>query len=312
MSGTACSRKRLQLYDGAFRLAGFGAWECDLATERLAWTEGVHRLFEYSTDLPLRRSVIADLYAEESRRDMERLRAEAIRSGQGCVLDAKIRTYRGEERWMRLAIEVERVDGRAIRIFGAKQDITADRIQVERLKAMAERDSLTGLANRAAFDTRYRRIVEDSLRYDEIAALVLIDLDHFKPINDRYGHLAGDACLAEVAMRLRRALPEASLIARLGGDEFAALLPAPLGLARIDRMLQRALAILTRPFIWQGHCLGLSASVGAAVIEHPRIAPIEKLFAEADGALYAAKAAGRATISIFGQDLRAGRDIAAA
>ena len=299
---SAHPRTRLRLYDAALRLAGLGVWECDLATERLTWSEGVHRIFDYPTDLPLVRSVIVDLYAEESRRDMERLRSEAIRTGQSVTLDTRIRTYRGEERWMRLAIDVERIDGKTVRIFGAKQDISADRNLLERLKVMAGRDHLTGLANRATFDAHYLRVVEDGLDYDGIAALALIDLDHFKPINDTFGHLAGDACLAEIATRLRRMLPHASLIARLGGDEFAVLLRAPVGHARIERMLDKANAALSRPFIWNGISLALSTSMGAAIIQRPHPRPIGKLFAEADRALYEAKAAGRNTISIFGSD----------
>lgn len=296
------SDARLRLYEETWRLAGIGAWECDLATERLIWTEGVHRLFEFPTDVPLRRQATVDLYLDESRRDMERMRAEVIRSGQGFQLDAQIKTCRGEQRWMRLSVGVERENGAAIRLFGTKQDITADRNALDEMRSRAERDPLTGLANRALFDAVYSRVIGDTIHHGHVSALVLIDLDRFKSINDTLGHLAGDACLGEIAARLRRTFRGAALIARLGGDEFGVLLAAPLGPARIERMLAQAANALCQPFIWNGLRLDISCSIGAALIGRPHRRAISDLFAEADCALYAAKAAGRNNVQVFGDD----------
>ncbi|TDR87331.1 GGDEF domain-containing protein [Enterovirga rhinocerotis] len=308
----ASAERRASLYDRASRLARFGAWECDLATERLTWTAGVHAIFDYPTDLPLERRATLGFYLDESRRDMERMRAEAIRSGQGFVIDARIRTYRGEDRWMRLSVEAEIEGGRVVRIFGGKQDITADRAALERFKAMAERDALTGLPNRAVFDARYKAVVDDTLHHGFVSALLLIDLDRFKPINDRFGHLAGDACLCETAMRLRRVLGGvpggASLIARIGGDEFAVLLPAPLGRARIGRILDRAAAELRRPFVWNGIRLDMACSIGVTLVSPLAGRRATALFAEADSALYAAKAAGPNSIAFFGEEATPLRD----
>ena len=301
-SDRTAAADRLRLYERGAGLARFGAWECDLATERLTWTPGVHAIFDYADDLPLVRSAIVDLYLDESRRDMERMRAEAIRTGEGFALDVRIRTRAGEPRWMRLSVDVEREDGRSVRIFGAKQDVTAEREAIERWRAMAERDALTGLANRAVFDARYGGIVGDRLNHGAVSALILIDLDRFKPINDRFGHLAGDACLVETALRLRRTLRHASLIARIGGDEFAVLLPAPLGRARIARMAEQIAAALRRPFIWNGLRLDTTCSIGVALVARPASRPVAALFEEADAALYAAKAGGRAAISFFGEN----------
>jgi PAS domain S-box-containing protein len=212
---------RVRLYDQALHLARIGAWECELETERLTWTAGVHDIFGYPMGNPLRRADIVDLYIDESRRDMELARAEVIRSGRAVTLDAEIRTWRGERRWMRLSINAVREGGRPVRIFGSKQDITSDRQAMESLRHQAETDPLTGLANRSVFQARYREVVSDSLNHGFASALALVDLDRFKELNDTFGHSAGDACLCEVARRLRRAFHNVGLIARLGGDEFA-------------------------------------------------------------------------------------------
>jgi diguanylate cyclase (GGDEF)-like protein len=251
---------------------------------------------------PLRRASIVDLYIDESRRNMELARAEVIRSGRAVTLDAEIRTWRGERRWIRLLINTAGESGRPVRIFGSKQDITSDREAMESLRQQAETDSLTGLANRSVFQARYREVVADSLNHGLASALVLIDLDRFKDLNDTLGHPAGDACLCEVARRLERAFHQAGLVARIGGDEFAIILCAPTNPARIAHVLQQTVAMLSRPLFWNGLRLEIGASIGAALVGRPHRRRITELFAEADKALYDAKAAGRNNVHLFGDE----------
>ncbi|MDA9440505.1 diguanylate cyclase [Bradyrhizobium sp. CCBAU 51745] len=293
---------RVRLYDQALNAARIGAWECVLETERLSWTQGVYDIFGFPESNPLRRADIVDLYIDESRRHMELARAEVIRSGSPVTLDAQIRTWRGERRWMRLSINAVHEGGRPVRIFGCKQDVTSDRQALESMRQQAETDPLTGLANRSVFQARYREVVNDSLNHGFASALVLIDLDGFKKLNDTFGHLAGDACLCEVAQRLRRAFHNAGLVGRLGGDEFAIILRAPKDPARIARVLQKTLMMLSRPLFWNGLRLEVGASIGAALIGRPHRRPIAELFAEADIALYDAKAAGRNRVHLIGDE----------
>src|SRR6202012_3455059 len=164
-ASTLSDEVRVRLYDQALNVARIGAWECELETERLSWTQGVYDIFGYPAGNPLRRANIVDLYIDESRRDMELARAEVIRSGRAVTLDTEIRTWRGERRWMRLSINAVREGGRPVRIFGTKQDITSDRQVMESLRHQAETDPLTGLANRSLFQSRYREVVSDSLNY---------------------------------------------------------------------------------------------------------------------------------------------------
>jgi diguanylate cyclase (GGDEF)-like protein len=291
---------RVHLYDQALNLARIGAWACELETERLIWTPGVYDIFGYPMGNPLRRANIVDLYIDESRRNMELARAEVIRSGRAVTLDTEIRTWRGERRWMRLSINTE--GRRPVRIFGSKQDITSDRQAMENLRRQAETDSLTGLANRSVFQARYREIVGDSLNHGFASALVLIDLDRFKDLNDTFGHPAGDACLCEVAQRLRRAFHNAGLVVRLGGDEFAIILRAPTNPARIAHVLQQTVVMLSRPLFWNGLRFEVGASIGAALVGRPHRRRITELFTEADIALYDAKAAGRNKVHLFGDE----------
>jgi diguanylate cyclase (GGDEF)-like protein len=286
-----------RLYAGAETLLKFGGFECEIATDRITWTPGAYDLFDVARGSHVERRRIVDLYEETSRASLELLRAEAVRSGTGFSLDAQIKTTSGERRWMRLQTAVALADGRPIRLFGTKQDITREKQAWDRLRLRAERDALTGLANRDAFEHRLRGALADS---EGLAALLIVDVDHFKSINDRFGHAVGDAVLVETAQRISRLFADALAIARIGGDEFAVLLSRPRDRDRIAALGARAVRRLKRPVPVKAQQVAISASVGVALVDGAQTR--DGLFADADAALYAAKAAGRAACRIAGCD----------
>ena len=140
-----------KMYDRSSALARIGVWECDLATEALTWTDGVYDLFELPRGTPLDRAAIVGLYDEESRRDMERLRARTIEQGGSFSLDIHIRTARGNEKWIRLTGDVERENGRSVRIFGTKQDVTAEKTAQEAVRRLQAQ--LIHLSRKSAMGT---------------------------------------------------------------------------------------------------------------------------------------------------------------
>jgi diguanylate cyclase (GGDEF)-like protein len=295
-----------RLYDQAARLVCIGAFERDLATEALSWTDGVYDLFELPRGRMVKRAEIVELYEEESRAEMERLRARALRGGGRFTLDARIRTSGGARRWMRLTGDVAMRDGKPVRLFGAKQDITHEKELWDRLRRLAERDPLTGLANRAVFEARLGELGKIDEGDEALSALVLIDVDRFKEINDRFGHSAGDECLRRVAASLAHAFRDAVLLARIGGDEFVALLHAPSGRAQLDLLLARALRLLCQPVFWHARRVDMGVSIGVALVRGPERPDPARLFAEADSALYLAKAAGRGAVRVFGEPVDGG------
>jgi two-component system sensor kinase FixL len=138
-----------KMYDRASTLARIGVWECDLATEALTWTDGVYDLFELPRGSPLDRTAILAMYEEDSRDHMERLRAAAVRDGTSFALDIRIRTARGDMRWLRLAADVEKdAAGCPVRIFGTKQDITDEKAALEKVQSL--RAELIHLSRRSA------------------------------------------------------------------------------------------------------------------------------------------------------------------
>ncbi len=281
-----------KMYDRASALAGIGVWECDLATSQLIWTDGVYDLFEMDRGGIVDREATVAMYDPASRAEMERLRAHAIATCGSFTIDVRIRTARGNDRWIRLTADVESEDGVAVRLFGTKQDVTDETHVWTQMRRMAEQDPLTGLANRGRFQAAF-----DGADRAPLGALVLIDLDGFKQVNDGHGHAAGDECLRRIAQRLATAWPSARLVARLGGDEFAVLVDAEVDPATIDEGLRATLEEIARPIAWRDTVLLVSASIGVAV---PVDAAFDgsMLFAQADAALYASKAAGKGTARV--------------
>ena len=267
-------------------------WACRLRDEALDWTDGVYDLFEIPRGSALHRAKILDLYAPSSHRLMTAIRGRAIAGCSGFRLDAEIVTMRGRRRWIRISATVDAEGGRPVQLFGMKQDVTEEIVRTAELSRRADRDPITGLANRRAFDERF---LQAGRRAGD-GALLLVDLDDFKQINDTHGHAAGDLCIERSAARLAQLCRDADLVARIGGDEFAVLLREPVDPPSLAAFGRRIVAALGRPTVHRGRALRVGASVGIACGGGT---PAE-LFEGADAALYAAKAAGRNTVRIAG------------
>ncbi len=278
----------LDLYDQAAPLVPIGAWSCDLASEQLSWTDGVFDMFGLRTDEALAREAAIELYSEESRELLEKKRLQAIENRGGFTLDARIVRPDGVDRWIRITAATRGANGRTETLFGMKQDITDDRMRWELLRAQAECDPLTGVANR----TRFQRFLDQPSNgpaLDDVGTLILFDIDDFKLINDRWGHAAGDACLVNLAGHLRKVFVNAHLVSRIGGDEFAVLLPSSVSRTQTKVELQALIGSLLRPMQWNGYLLTLKVSVGFAFAGKDGKYNPQTLFATADEALYCAK-----------------------
>ena len=156
-------------------------------------------------------------------------------------------------------------------------------------RQQAARDSLTGLANRMVFDQRLSAELGKRGQSESVVALMLLDLNGFKQVNDTLGHAAGDAVLVEMAARLRQLVPPPALAARLGGDEFAVILRLDKGTEALFELVLDLHAALAEPYIVRGHQVDAPASIGIALApEHGD--GVDELLRHADAALYAAKA----------------------
>jgi diguanylate cyclase (GGDEF)-like protein/PAS domain S-box-containing protein len=192
-------------------------------------------------------------------------------------------------------------DGEPRYLLTVTQDVTERKRAEARIARLAHYDSLTDLPNRAAFNQCFASVLERAAKSDESFAVLVMDLDRFKEVNDVFGHSTGDRLLRAIAQRLS-AMLEGAFLARLGGDEFAVIVtesPAP---TQAARLAERLLAAVGDEFEIEGHRMGIGLSVGIALY------PIDgadgsALLANADAALYRAKAEGRGSIRFFEVDM---------
>ena len=288
----AYSRK---IFDRASAAASIGVWQCSLPDETLNWTDVVYDIFDLPRGSALDRNEIVKLYSEESVKELHKRRSKAIADRTGFSLDAEIITPKGNRRWIRITASVECEHDKPVRIFGMKQDITDEKLLSDRTRYLAEFDVMTGLANRSQFQARLAAL-ESGDGATPPSALLLVDLDGFKAINDTFGHIVGDECLKEAALKLKLIYGDAHFVARIGGDEFAILLAAHLDRSAIVNLARATVRAMAEPVGIDGRLLGFGASVGGALLAD--CSPCD-LFSRADAALYAAKAAGRNTYSLF-------------
>jgi two-component system cell cycle response regulator len=185
------------------------------------------------------------------------------------------------------------VIGAAVNAIDRAYDLESAISDRERFQELARTDPLTGCFNRRALFDWLEREVERVKRYHQILAVLLVDLDAFKTVNDRCGHLAGDAVLRQIGELLRHEARAVDVVARYGGDEFVVGLPetaADGAVAFADRLRRR---IAEHNFAPMGDPLYVTASIGVATLPAPDVETVDALIASADAAMYRAKDAGR-------------------
>ena len=198
---------------------------------------------------------------------------------------------------------IEASAGAPFRYVAVFHDITELRRKDEEIRHQAFHDALTGLPNRALMKDRLLHALERAKREGGRLAVIFIDLDRFKAINDGLGHDVGDLLLQEVARRIKSRMRTADTVARLGGDEFVVLMEDLQEAGDCASLAQELMAEIARPMELSGHAVEIRASMGMAFYPEDGTNPME-LMKRADLAMYSAKAAGRNTYRFFQQDMQ--------
>lgn len=217
---------------------------------------------------------------------------ELRHTGEVRGFTARLRTSTGRAFWALMNANTVELDGEAA-FFVGFAELTAQKELEERLRTLAITDELTGTFNRRHFLELGANELKRAERHGHATSLAMLDLDHFKAINDRFGHPAGDEALRAVAAVLRREVRGADVLGRIGGEEFALLLPET-QIAQAEAMVERIRRLLSeRPYEGGGLPAGQRITVSIGLAEQRPGETIGELLRRADAALYRAKAAGR-------------------
>lgn len=234
-----------------------------------------------------------DLLHDDDRRLVREEDIRCNKAGTELVLDHRIITPNGQLKWLHIESKPgPAVPGEPTTWSGFIVDITERKAAEERIRHMAHHDSLTGLANRALFSDRLQNALSSAERDRCSFALMSIDLDLFKPVNDQFGHSVGDALLKEVAQRMVDCVRDSDTVARTGGDEFVVLLRNVAGEAEALSVGEKIRVSLEKPFFAAGHNVQISCCIGLAL--YPLHGEDDlALSRRADCAMYQAKDGGR-------------------
>ena len=208
-------------------------------------------------------------------------------------------TKDGRPYWENLLVSpIKSESGDIVHVLALMEDISPRKELEEHLLRQATFDPVTGLPNRALVLDRLSQALAQVRRRDMRAALLFVDLDGFKQVNDTHGHEAGDRVLEEAAARMSDCVREPDTVGRLGGDEFAVILPNVDGVDSAEVVARKILAVFDQPFRVDRHHLRLSASIGVSV--SPRHGEDPKtLMRNADAAMYRVKAGGRNGVQVY-------------
>jgi len=296
----ALIRWRTELLNRVSALGRIGGCEIDVATRHMQWTEECYRIHGLRKE-PITLDQALALYTQDSRDAFEAALARIAAGGLPEQLDLCFYRQSGLRIWVQVLIELDHRDGLPTRYVVLFRDITREREANERIELLAHYDLLTGLPNRMLLREQTGDAIEEARDRGAALAMLFIDLDGFKTINDTFGHATGDALLKAAASRLHQNLRNADLFGRFNGDEFIVVLRDLADPEDAGHVARKLIASLAEPLQRGDTTLKVGASVGIAMLDDER-ADFDTLLRAADAAMHAAKEAGRNTYQYYSQD----------
>jgi len=297
----ALIRWRTELLNRVSALGKIGGCEIEVGTRRMQWTEEcyrIHGLRKETIDLD---QALA-LYTLDSRDAFETALARIAHGGLPEQLDLCFHRPSGHRVWVQVLIELDDRDGLPPRFVVLFRDISREREASERIELLAHYDLLTGLPNRQLLREQAEAAMHDAVERGSTLAMLFVDLDGFKSINDSFGHATGDALLKLAATRMHQQLRTSDLFGRFSGDEFVVVLRDLAEPGDAGHVARKLIAALAEPLHNGENVIKIGASIGIALMEEGR-QDFDSLLRAADAAMYAAKESGRNTCHYYSQDV---------
>jgi diguanylate cyclase (GGDEF)-like protein/PAS domain S-box-containing protein len=280
-------------------------WELELPSFRLAYvSQQVESMLGFPQNVWLQSDSfwIDRLHPDDRERVVGYFKTDAARA-LNYDLEYRMVDAGGRTVWLRNIVKVIVENGAPVKMRGVMVDITQKKTAEEQLHVMAHYDALTGLPNRALLRQQAAQVIEQARRDGRKVALLVIDLDYFKNINDSLGHQTGDALLREAGMRLRAGFGATGKVARLGGDEFVLLMPELDNGQKAAAAAELVLDQLRVPYLIDGHELHSGGSIGVSMYPDDG-GDVDALLRAADTAMYSAKEKGRNTYRFYTASLK--------
>ena len=297
------SEKRLERVQ---EIGGVGIFEIDLQTGERYWSKEMRRQFGVSEDAPLptTRHLDFEFIHPDDRAIVKAAYERAAQQHETCRVDHRVIQPSGNVVWVQLQADLDfDVQGKPTRTIGTTVDITDRKVAEQQLGYLAHYDPLTGLANRAHAINRLQSLLRSPRRRGNgHAALLFLDVDHFKTVNDTLGHDVGDQLLIEIGRRLRDATRDDDCVARMGGDEFIIIISEAATPQSVEQIARRILHVLEPPALVGGREIFVSCSIGIALCP-PEGIEVESLLSRADMAMYQAKRTGRNRFSVYQDEM---------
>lgn len=228
---------------------------------------------------------------------------KTIRSGNVWRGELYNKRKNGENYWERVTIKpLKNKLGEITNYLATKEDVTVRKSYEDELLFQANYDQLTTLPNRVLAMDRLEQSLHASHRVDEVVAILVIDLDHFKNVNDTLGHAVGDELLKETAERFKACIREDDTVARLGGDEFLVIIPKIHSFHNAEIVAKKIINALIKPFVYEGKEMFISPSIGISIASAGYSDP-DIMLRDADAAMYRAKEGGRNRFMFFTQSM---------
>lgn len=285
-------------FEQAERMAGIGSWRLDLRDDSISWSPQVYAIHGMQISKPPELSEAYNFYPPHARDIIRKTISQTMKTGRPFDFETDFLTAQAVLRRVRSIGELEIDDGKPVAVFGVFQDVT-DRYQAEQiLRRSAYSDALTKLPNRAALNEELETRIAVAQSNGAGLAVLLVDLDGFKSVNDVQGHLAGDELLQAIARRLASPTYKDCFVARLGGDEFVVIPNLASDVPALETYARQIMYDLSMPVV-SGDCNAqISGTIGIAQLQTGDTR--SDMLRRADQALYAAKNSQRGTARIYG------------
>ena len=300
------------LLEESQRLAHIGSWRFDMRSRELNWSDEIYRILEVESDVIPSYEIFLKRIHPEDRDRVKNVYRDSLKTGETYEITHRLLFDDGRVKYVKEECETHfDGGGTALASIGSVQDVTKQKLlenmlheQKEVLSHLAHHDTLTELPNRTLLYDRLSQAIPKAKREEAKFAVLFLDLDHFKEINDSLGHDIGDEVLKEVARRFKSMMREGDTLARLGGDEFTVLMENLTQGQDASILAQKLLDSLSQTIVIDDNFLYLSCSIGISLYPADGTS-VQDLLKYADAAMYKAKEEGRSNFQFYSSEMTA-------